>query len=125
MSVEDIFPNDGNAGIEIQNPSKNVFLVVLHRKHSLSDEFTAVNEIIAKHPSYHVIVDFIHIEIITSKVISKLLELRKLMSECKHRLILCNVSFATKCIFTVVGLKSKFEFADDKFAALAALEQTD
>jgi anti-anti-sigma regulatory factor len=58
----------------------------------------------------------------TSTSISGLLRLRKLLTDCGHRLIFCNVPVATRSVFTVVGLDEVFEFADDKFAALASIQ---
>jgi hypothetical protein len=36
-------------------------------------------------------------------------------------MVLSNVAFATKCIFTVAGLNEAFIFAKDKFEALDLL----
>ena len=46
----------------------------------------------------------------------------KLLADCGHRLIFCSVAAATRGIFTVTGLDGIFEFADDKFVALASLQ---
>ena len=43
------------------------------------------------------------------------------MLEHGRELILCNVSYVTKYIFTVANLDKIFEFVDDKLAALAAV----
>jgi anti-anti-sigma factor len=69
-----------------------------------------------------VVIDFSKVDIITSSSLSKLLRLKKLMSDCGHRLIFCNVAPATKGIFTVTGLDDVFEIVDDKFVALASLQ---
>jgi len=52
------------------------------------------------------------------------LKLRKLLGDCGHRLVFCNVAIATKGIFIVTGIDGIFEFADDKFVALASLQLT-
>ena len=68
------------------------------------------------------IVDFSNAEIITSVSLSNLLILRGLLREHGRTLIFCGVSVPTKCIFMVAGLDGVFEFTDDKYAALAAMQ---
>ncbi len=68
------------------------------------------------------VMDFSDVDIITSSNLSKLLKLRKMMVDCGHRLVFCNVAAATKGIFTITGLDGVFEFVDDKFVALASLQ---
>ncbi|MHC4913194.1 MAG: STAS domain-containing protein [Planctomycetota bacterium] len=69
-----------------------------------------------------VVVDFSNVDIVTSSSLSKLLKLRKLLADCGHRLVFCNVAAATRGIFTVTGLDGIFELAEDKFVALASLQ---
>jgi anti-anti-sigma factor len=69
-----------------------------------------------------VVIDFSDVDIITSSNISKLLKLRKLLADCGHKLVFCNVSPATKGVFTITGLDDIFEFVQDKFIALASLQ---
>ena len=105
--------------MEIRNLSEDVLFVTLPKEPQLGDELKTVNEIVSNRCDYDVVIDFSRVEILTSVSISNLMILNKLLSGLGHRLILCNVSFVTKCIFTVIGVKTLFEFADDKFAALA------
>jgi anti-anti-sigma regulatory factor len=44
------------------------------------------------------------------------------LQEHERQLILCNVAIMTKYIFTVAGLDEVFDFVDDHFAALAAVQ---
>jgi anti-anti-sigma regulatory factor len=48
--------------------------------------------------------------------------LRKLMQEHERQLILCNVAITTKYIFTITGLDKVFDFVDDRFTAMAAVQ---
>jgi anti-anti-sigma regulatory factor len=48
--------------------------------------------------------------------------LRKLLADCSHKLVFCNVAPATKGIFSVTGLDGIFEIVEDKFIALAGLQ---
>ncbi|MHC4474553.1 MAG: STAS domain-containing protein [Planctomycetota bacterium] len=106
----------------IQDWSEDVVLVDLPEEPQMGDELKTVGEIIRDRGNCDVVVDFSNVDIITSSSLSKLLKLRKLLADCGHRLLFCNVAAATKGIFTVTGLDGVFEFADDKFVALASLQ---
>jgi anti-anti-sigma factor len=105
-----------------QNWSDDIILVDLTREPRMRGELKTLIEIVRDRGDCDVVVDFSNIDIMTSTSISGLLRLRKLLTDCGHRLIFCNVSPATRSVFGVVGLDEVFEFAEDKFAALAALQ---
>jgi anti-anti-sigma factor len=106
----------------IQNWSEEIVLVDLPQEPQMSDELKTVTEIVRDRGDCDVVVDFSTVDIVTSSSISALLKLRKLLSDCGHRLVFCNVAAATKGIFTVTGLDGIFEMVDDKFVALAGLQ---
>lgn len=108
----------------IQNWSDEIILVDLPQEPQMGDELKTVTEIARDRGDCDVVVDFSSVDIVTSSSISALLKLRKLLTDCGHRLIFCNVAAATKGIFTVTGLDGIFEVADDKFVALAGLQIT-
>ena len=106
----------------IQDWSEDIVLVDLPQEPEMGDELKAVIEIVRDRGDCEVVIDFSSVDIITSSSISKLLKLRKLLTDCGHRLVFCSVAAATRGIFTVTGLDGIFEFADDKFVALAGLQ---
>ncbi|MGA1979175.1 MAG: STAS domain-containing protein [Sedimentisphaerales bacterium] len=106
----------------IQNWSENIILVDLPQEPNMGDELKTVTEMVRDRGDCDVVIDFSSVDIITSSSLSKLLKLRKLMVDCGHRLVFCNVAPATRGIFTVTGLDGIFELADDKFVALASLQ---
>jgi len=106
----------------IQNWSEDIVLVDLPQEPDIGEELKAVIEIARDRGDCDVVIDFSKVDIITSSSLSKLLKLRKLLADCEHRLIFCNVAAATRGIFTVTGLDGIFEVADDKFVALASLQ---
>jgi anti-anti-sigma factor len=106
----------------IQNWSENIILVDLPQEPEMGDELKTVTEMVRDRGDCDVVVDFCMVDIVTSSSLSKLLKLRKLLSDCGHRLVFCSVAAATKGIFTVTGLDGIFELADDKFVALASLQ---
>lgn len=106
----------------IQNWSEEVVLVDLQQEPQMSDELKAVTDTVLDRGDCDVVIDFSEVDIITSSSLSKLLRLRKLLTDCERGLVFCNVAPATKGVFTVTGLADVFEFADDKFTALASLQ---
>jgi len=108
----------------IRNISKDVLFVNLPEEPHLGDELENVNEIASNRRDCDVVIDFSEVEMLTSASICNLMILNKLLSGIGRQLILCNVSFPTKCIFTLTGLKSSFKFANDKLSALESIRNT-
>lgn len=106
----------------IQDWSENIILVDLPPEPQMGDELEAVTSIVRDRADCEVVVDFSSVDIVTSSSLSKLLKLRKLLTDCGHQLVFCGVAPATRKIFAITGLEEIFEFVDDKFAALAGLQ---
>jgi anti-anti-sigma factor len=106
----------------IQNWSENIVLVDLPAEPQLGDEIKAVADIIKDRGDCDVVMDFSAIDIISSSSLSKLLKMRKQLTDCGRQLVFCNVAPATKGIFAVTGLEGIFKVVDDKFVALAGLQ---
>lgn len=106
----------------IQNWSDDIILVDLPGEPQIGEELEAVIEIVRDRADCDVVIDFSDIDIVTSSSISKLLKLRKMLTDCEHKLIFCNVAAVTKSIFTVTGIDEIFDFVNDKFTALAGLQ---
>ena len=107
-----------------QNWSDDIILVDLSREPRMRSELKTIVEIVRDRGDCDVVVDFSSVDIMTSTSISGLLRLRKLLTDCGHRLIFCNEPAATRSVFSVVGLDEVFEFAEDKFAALATIKSS-
>ena len=106
----------------IQNWSDDVVLVDLPQEPQMGEELKTVTGMVRDRGNCDVVIDFSEVDIVTSSSLSKLLKLRKLLADCGHKLVFCNVAAATKGIFTVTGLDGVFELVDDKFVALASLQ---
>ncbi len=110
----------------IRNLSENIILVTMPSDRlKRTDELKNLNEIISDKCQCDMIIDFSGVEIINSWNISNLLILRDMLEDAGRKLILCDVNTATKCIFVVAGLSEIFVFADDRSAAMDAIQQTD
>jgi anti-anti-sigma regulatory factor len=111
-------------GIEmsISNLSENVVFVDLPAcEPYIVDELKELNEIVNSKDDCDVVIDFTRVDIFLSSSLSNLLILRDILHKNDHEMVLSNVAFATKCIFTVAGLNEAFIFAKDKFEALDLL----
>ena len=106
----------------IQNWSDDVILVDLQSEPEMGEELATVTTMVRDRGDCDVVIDFAQVDIVTSSSLSKMLKLRKLLADCGHKLVFCCVAPATKGVFTVTGLDGVFEFADDKFVALASLQ---
>jgi anti-anti-sigma factor len=106
----------------LQNWSDQIVLVDLPREPRMRGELKTVIDIVRDRGDCDVVMDFSNVDIMTSASISSLLRLRKLLADCGHRLIFCNLPAATRSVFTVVGLDEIFEFAEDRYAAFAAIQ---
>jgi anti-anti-sigma factor len=106
----------------IQDWSEDIILVDVPQEPEMGEEIKTVTEMVRDRGNCDVVMDFASVDIVTSSSLSKLLKLRKLLADCGHQLVFCSVAAATKGIFIVTGLDGIFEFADDKFVALASLQ---
>jgi anti-anti-sigma factor len=105
----------------IQDWSENSILVDLSGEPEMGNELITVTKTVRERDDCDVVIDFSGVDIVTSSSLSKLLKLRKMLSDSGHKLVLCSVSAATKGIFMITGLDGNFEFADDKSEILASL----
>jgi len=106
----------------IQNWSDDIILVDLPEEPEMGEELKTVTTTVRDRGDCDVVIDFSKVDIVTSSSLSKLLRLRKLVADCGHRVLFCNVAAATRGIFTVTGLDGVFDLVDDKFIALASLQ---
>ncbi len=109
--------------MEIQDWPEDIILVNLPGEPQMANELIAVTEKVRDRGDCDVVIDFSGVDIITSSSLSKLLKLRKILSDNNHKLVFCSVAMATKRIFLVTGLEKISKFADDKFMALESLQK--
>jgi len=87
----------------------------------LCRELAGLNDVLSTHGARDVVVDFSHVDILSSAGISNLLILGKLIADAGRRLIFTNVAVTTRCIFRIAGLMDAFELVPDRAAALEVL----
>jgi anti-anti-sigma factor len=104
----------------IQEWYENSILVDLSEEPEMGNELITVTKMVRDRGDCDVVIDFSDVDIVTSSSLSKLLKLRKMLSDSGHKLVLCSVSSATKGIFMITGLDGNFEFADDRSVVLAS-----
>ncbi len=86
------------------------------------DELQRIIEMVREGGDCDVIVDFSGVEAVGGAMFTQLLELRQLLQDDGHRLILCGVSLAARGVFTIARLEEAFDFVKDRFAALAQFQ---
>jgi len=104
-----------------ENWPENVVLVRLPREMQKHAELQTTIDAVSRRRELDVVVDFSDVDIVGSPTFSRLLELRSVLRESRHRLVLSHVAPATKGVFSVAQLDRLFDFAENKSAALAVL----
>lgn len=105
--------------MEIKDLSENILLVEASPEPDLNEELAkTIDTVRERGDCCDVIIDFLHVDIVTSSSLSKLLKLRKLLMDDNHSLFLCNVARATKGIFSVTALDSVFTIVPDRNTAV-------
>lgn len=103
--------------MDIQDWPEDVIFVDLPAEPQMADKLKTVTGIVRDRGNCDVVLDFSAIDIVMSSSLSQLLKLHKLLADCGHKLVFCNVGAATKGIFTVTGLDGIFEIAEDEFGS--------
>jgi len=106
----------------IQYWSGDMILVNLPRKLQVHGELQRVMEMVHERGDCNVVVDFSSVEVVGGTTFTQLLELRQVLRESGHKLVLCGLSPATKGVFTIARLDGVFAFVEDRFAALAKVQ---
>jgi anti-anti-sigma factor len=108
--------------MSIHRWSQDVMLVNLPGESEDQNELQAVIAVVRDRGDCDVVIDFSHVDVVGGACLTGLLEVRRLLTACGHKLTLCSVAPATRGVFTIAGLEDLFEFAEDRFAALANLQ---
>jgi len=107
----------------IDSSPENLIIVSLPREvEGHCNELQTVAEMVRLTGGCDVVVDFSNADIVGSLTFSRLMELRWLLCESQHKLVLCGVNPATRAVFSVALLDKLFDFVEDKPAALASLQ---
>jgi len=108
--------------MSIQRWSQDVLLVNLPGEIEKHNELQTVIRMLRQDGDCDVVVDFSDAKVIGGLCLAGLLKIQRLVKERGHKLTLCGVAGATRGIFAVAHLDDLFEFADDRFTALASLQ---
>jgi anti-anti-sigma factor len=105
----------------IQHWSDEITLAELADDPQLTDEMSALADVLAEKPA-NVVLSLAGVSFINSSNIAKLLRLRKQMINAERKLILCGVNNQVWGVFLVTGLDKIFEFTTDVSTALAKMQ---
>lgn len=105
----------------IQDWSEKIIMAELTGDPDFTDDINALTERMEKEPK-DVVLNFSQVKFLNSSNISRLLKLRKVITDSKHRLKLCAIPIQVWGVFLLTGLDSLFEVAEDTATALASLQ---
>jgi anti-anti-sigma factor len=105
----------------IQDWSDDIVMVDLLGDPELTDEMSSLTERLEKTPK-DVVLNFAKVKFLNSSNISRLLKLRKVVLDRKHRLRLCQIPIQVWGVFLLTGLDTLFDVAEDTASALASLQ---
>jgi anti-anti-sigma regulatory factor len=109
--------------MRIHRWSEDVILADLPRDLEKQNELQTVIGMTRDRGDCDVVIDLSHVDVVGAACPAGLLEVRRLLHACGHKkLTLCSAAPATKGVFTIARLDDLFEFAEDRFAALASLQ---
>jgi anti-anti-sigma regulatory factor len=108
--------------MSIHRWSEDVILVDLPEELNKHDELQTVLGMLGDGGARDVVVDFSHVRVVGGAWLARLRKIARLANECGRKLTLCSVAPATRGVFTIARLDDLFEFAEDRFAALATLQ---
>ncbi|MCE5340660.1 MAG: STAS domain-containing protein [Planctomycetaceae bacterium] len=106
----------------IQEWSEKVLLVTIAPEPDMCDELKTITDMVRQRKGCRVVIDFSEVDIVTSSSLAQLLRLQKMLDDNGQQFIACGMSKRTMSIFSVTGLDKVFEFAEDKFTALAGMQ---
>jgi len=106
--------------MNIDRWSEDVLLVDLPEELDKHHELQTVIRMLQQGSHCDVVVDFSRVRVVGGAWLARLLKIQRLTHECGHKLILCGMVPATRGLFTIARLDDLFEFAEDRFLALAS-----
>ncbi len=100
--------------------SDDVIFVDLPGKLEKQDELQTVIALLRNEGPCDVVVDFSHVRVVGGAWLARLQKIQRLVQEGGHKLTLCGLPPAIRAVFTIAHVDDLFEFAEDRFTALAS-----
>ncbi len=105
--------------------SDQILISELSDEPDLSDELTSVYQRVASAPADKtpsVVLNFSAVTYLNSSNIAQLLRLRKRLTECDRKLMICSVGDPVWSTMLLTGLDKVFHFAPDPATAIASIQ---
>lgn len=106
--------------MSIHRWSQDVILVDLPGDLREHDDLQAVIALLCGGAACDVVVDFSEVQVVGGAWLAQLQKIQRLVNAFGHKLTLCDVAPATRGVFTIAHIDDLFEFAKDRFTALAS-----
>jgi anti-anti-sigma factor len=111
--------------MKIRSCAENIIIVDLPQEQEMLSTLDSIIETVQIRDYCDVVVSFSRVDIVSSSGFARLLQLRRLLTDRGHRLVLCSLAANTIREFEVIALDQVFEFACDKTAAIAAIKDAE
>jgi len=108
----------------MQNSTENIITIELSPEPNTREELKSLIETVQHYDDHDVVIDFSHVDIVTSASFSGLIHLQGLMNETGCHLVLCGLSPATRNLFDITGLTQTFEMCDGMSEAMVNLGES-
>jgi anti-anti-sigma regulatory factor len=105
--------------VSVQWWSQDLVLVNLPKETGRNDGLQSVIAMLREHGACDVVVDFSQVKRVTGAWLTRLENIRRLASQGEHTLTLCGIAPSMRRIFAIARLDQVFDFAEDRFAAMA------
>lgn len=106
--------------MSIQRWSEDIILVDLRGEWESHNTLQTVIDMLGDGDACDVVIDFSRVEVVDGADLAQLQELQRLLQDRGHALTLCSVAPSIKGVLTIAQLDNLFEFAEDRFTALAS-----
>lgn len=108
--------------MSLRHLTDDIILVTAPKEPLLCQKLSQVNEVlISSNPDSDVIIDFDQVKLITSASLSNLILLHKWLADKNRELILCNLTFESKCIIRIAGMHNLFDIVTNVQIAMDQL----
>jgi len=98
--------------------AQDIIIIQLPIEPRTTDELVAIAEIVADRRDCDLILDFSRVQRVTCLSLCQLVKVHKIVTDFRHRLVLCNLAAITRGIFTTYGFDRIFKGVEENIVAI-------
>lgn len=108
--------------MSIDQWSADILVIELQDDPGFTDDLNSLTERLTANGNVDIVFNFAGVKYINSSNIARLLKVRKLVTNQRRRLVLCEINTNVWGLFLVTGLDKVFQFTDKLATALASVQ---